>query len=449
MAASLGISGWRAELEALLARFGRLFVRAEPREQAGRYLEGLLGRVRRKNGWQLAEHLGDARPWRTQRVLSQVLRDEAAARDLCRDYAVERLGAEDAVLVVDETGFVKKGRHSAGVARQYSGTAGRVENSQVGVFLAYGSRRGHALIDRRLYLPEAWAGDMERRRAAKVPEDVPFLTKPAIAREMVARALDAGVPCEWVLADAVYGADRRLRMMLEERGRPYLLAIRGNDKLWSEFDGTVGQHAPEALARALPPQAWRRLSAGAGAKGERLYDWARVRLVRLQPPPWEHWLLVRRSIADPKDLAYFVAFGPAEARLLDLARVAGRRWLVEECFEAAKQAGRQRRPGLGGLRGPELARLASPRHARHAGAGPPRRPAGRTERGKKGRRATGQLLVPPSVPEIRRLIARLASGRAPPAPAFVLDWSFWRRAHQAAAQAFHWGRRLTRVQPQL
>jgi SRSO17 transposase len=337
MATLSDVDGWRAELAGLLARLGRLFVRPEPREQAGRYLEGLLGPVRRKNGWQLAEHLGDARPWRTQRVLSHVLWDEEAARDLCRGYAVERLGASDAVLVVDETGFVKKGKHSAGVARQYSGAAGRIENGQVGVFLAYGSRNGHALIDRRLYLPETWAGDAERRRAAKIPDDVPFLTKPAIAREMIARALDAGVPCDWVLGDEVYGADRRLRMMLEERGRPYLLAIRSNDKLWSELDGAVGQHAPAALARALPPQVWRRLSAGAGTKGERLFDWARVRLFRLQEPPWDHWLLVRRSVTDPEDLAYFVVFGPATARLADLARVAGRRWLVEECFEAAKQ----------------------------------------------------------------------------------------------------------------
>src|SRR4051812_19560719 len=168
MAASMEVGGWRAELDALLARFGRLFVRAEPRGQAGRYLEGLLAPVERKNGWQLAEHLGDARPWRTQRVLSHVLWDEAAARDLCRDYVVERLGDPEAGRVVDETGFLKKGRPSAGVARQYSGTAGRVENSQVGVFLAYGSREGPALIDRRLYLPEAWAGDVERRGAAKI-----------------------------------------------------------------------------------------------------------------------------------------------------------------------------------------------------------------------------------------------------------------------------------------
>src|SRR3954453_21782577 len=345
MAASLEVSGWRGGVEGLPARFGRLFVRAEPREQAGRYLEGLLGPVERKNGWQLAEAIGDARPWRTQRVLSHVLWDEEAARDLCREHAVGRLGTGDAVLVVDETGFVKKGRHSAGVARQYCGTAGKVENCQVGGFVAYGSREGHALIDRRLYLPEAWAGDAERRRAAKVPEAVQFLTKPAIAREMLARALDAGVPCGWVLGDEVYGADRRLRLMLEERGKPYLLTIRSNDELAADLDGGVGRHEAAALARALPPRAWRRLSAGAGTKGERLYDWARVRLLPPHDPSRERWLLVRRSIADPADLAYFVAFAPAGLRVRDLARArggrrvraAGGRWLVEECFEAAKQ----------------------------------------------------------------------------------------------------------------
>jgi len=342
MTTSLEVSDWRAELERLLARFGRLFVRAEPRRQAGRYLEGLLGPVERKNGWQLAEAIGDARPWRTQRVLSHVLWDEEAARDLCREHVVGRLGAADAVLVVDETAFVKKGRHSAGVARQYCGTLGKVENCQVGVFLAYGSRRGHALIDRRLDLPEAWAGDAERRRAAKVPDEVPFLTKPEIARAMVARALDAGVPCGWVLGDEVYGADRRLRAMLEERGKPYLLTVRGNDALEAELDGGVRRDGAAVLARALPPRAWRRLSAGAGTKGERLFDWARVRLVPPpdgsgDAPPRERWLLVRRSIADPADLAYFVVLAPAGLRLVDLARVAGRRWLVEECFEAAKQ----------------------------------------------------------------------------------------------------------------
>jgi SRSO17 transposase len=309
--------------------------RAEPRQQVGRYVEALLGSVERKNGWQLAEEIGDARPWRTQRVLSHVLWNEDGARDLCRDYAVKQLGARDAVLIVDETGFLKKGGCSAGVARQYSGTAGRIENCQVGVFLAYGTSKGHALIGSTCR--KGWADDPERRRAAKIPGEVPFLTKPEIARRMIARALDAGVPCSWVLGDAVYGADKRRRMMLEERGTPSLLAIRGNDKLWSVLDGHIGQHKPEALAKALPGEAWQRLSAGSGAKGERLCDRAWARLFRLQEPPWDHWLLVRRSIADPTDLAYFVGFGPDDTTLATLARVAGRRWIVEECFEAAKQ----------------------------------------------------------------------------------------------------------------
>src|SRR5919205_1299029 len=333
MAATSGVSGWRAELDDLLGRFGRLFVRAEPRQQAGRYLEGLLGPVERKNGWQLAEAIGDARPWRTQRVLSHVLWDEDAARDLCRVHAVERLGAADAVLVVDETAFVKKGGHSAGVARQYCGTLGKVENCRVGVFLAYGSRRGHALIDRRLYLPQAWAGDAERRRAAKVPEDVAFRTKPEIARAMIARALDAGVPCDWVLGDEVYGADRRLRTMLEERGKPYVLAIRGNDRLEAELEGGVGRDTPEALTRALPPRAWRRLSPGGAAAGG--------------PRPGGGAALAGRGV------------------------LRGRR--------AGGEPGR--------LRGQELARLAPARHPGHAGARLPGRPAGHAEPGKKGRRA--------------------------------------------------------------
>ena len=191
---------WRSELSELHARLGGLFVRAEPRRQAGLYLEGLLSAVERKNGWQLAEHLGDARPWRTQRLLSHVQWDEAAARELCRAYVVEALADREAVLIVDETGFLKKGTKSAGVARQYSGTAGRIENCQIGVFLAYASGNGHALIDRELYLPKEWAGDPARCAAAGIPKEVGFATKPELARRMIARAIAAGVPFAWVLA---------------------------------------------------------------------------------------------------------------------------------------------------------------------------------------------------------------------------------------------------------
>jgi len=334
---SATVLAWREELGALEVRLGELFVRAEPRRQAGLYLEGLLSAVKRKNGWQLAEQIGDARPWRTQRVLSHVLWDQDAARDLCRDYAVEHLGADDGVLIVDETGFLKKGEHSAGVARQYSGTAGRIENAQIGVFLAYASGKGHALIDRELYLPEDWCADAGKRAAAAIPEAVIFATKPALAGRMIGRALDAGLPCAWVVGDEIYGSDRRLRLELERREQPFVLAIRSNEKLWAVLGERLGQHAASRLAAALPARAWRRLSAGAGSKGERLYDWARLRLARLQQPPWDHWLLVRRSRKDPKDLAYYVVFGPDRTTLTTLAQVAGRRWAIEECFEVAKQ----------------------------------------------------------------------------------------------------------------
>ena len=328
---------WRSELGEVQARLGELFVRSEPRRQAGLYLEGLLSAVKRKNGWQLAEHLGDARPWRTQRVLSHVQWDEAAARDLCRAYAVEALADREGVLIVDETGFLKKGTKSAGVARQYSGTAGRVENCQIGVFLAYASDKGHALIDRELYLPKEWDEDRARCQAAGISKEVAFATKPELARRMIARAIAAEVPFAWVLGDEVYGSDRRLRLDLEQQQRPFVLAIRSNEKLWSTLDDRPGQHTAAALARAVPAEEWQPLSAGAGAKGERFYDWARVPLMRLQQPPWDHWLLVRRHPGKPDKLAYYVVFGPADTTLATLARVAGRRWAIEECFEVAKQ----------------------------------------------------------------------------------------------------------------
>src|ERR687893_1408201 len=323
---SAGVLAWREELGALEARLGGLFVRAEPRRQAGLYLEGLLSGAKRKNGWQLAEQIGDARPWRTQRVLSHVLWDQDAARDLCRDYVIEHLGAADGVLIVDETDFLKKGEHSAGVARQYSGTAGRIENAQIGVFLAYASGKGHALIDRELYLPESWCEDADKRTEAAIPEEVAFATKPALACRMIGRALDAGLPCAWVLGDEIYGSDRRLRLELERREQPFVLAVRSNEKLWAVLGGRLGQHAAARLAASLPPQAWRRLPAGAGSAGGRLYDWARVRLTRMQRPPWDHWLLVRRSRKDPKDLAYYVVHGPDRTTLATLADYEIRSW---------------------------------------------------------------------------------------------------------------------------
>ena len=328
---------WAGALEELKQRLGALFGRIEPRRAAFSFLDGLLSGVERKTGWQLAERLGDPGPWRIQAGLGRGHWDADAARDLVRTYAIEKLGADDGVLVVDETGFVKKGEHSVGVARQYSSTAGRVENCQIGVFLGYASRRGQALIDRQLYLPQEWVTNAARRERARVPDNVTFATKPQIACALLSAALDAEVPCAWVLADAVYGSDKNLRMMLERRGKHYVLAVRSNERLMTD-DRFLHQARGTAadLAETLPAVAWERRAAGQGTKGPRVYDWARIRLLRLQRAPREHWLLIRRSRKDKTDRAYYVVFAPAEASLADLARVAGRRWTIEECFQSAK-----------------------------------------------------------------------------------------------------------------
>src|SRR3954452_6641180 len=440
---------WRSELSGLQARLGELFVRSEPRRQAGLYLEGLLSAVERKNGWQLAEHLGDARPWRTQRLLSHVQWDEAAARDLCRAYVVETLADREAVLIVDETGFLKKGTKSAGVARQYSGTAGRIENCQIGVFLAYAGGNGHALIDRELYLPKEWAEDPARRKAAGIPQEVAFATKPELARRMIARAIAAEVPFAWVLGEEVYGSDRRLRIDLEQQERPFVLAIRSNEKLWSTLADRIGQYTAAALAAAVPEEAWQRLSAGAGAKGERFYDWARVRLMRLQQPPWDHWLLVRRHPSKPDKLAYYVVrpggHQPGHARPRRRTALSYRGVL----------RGRQAGGRLGGLRDPFPARLVPAHHPGHAGAGlsrgaalhPKTRRRSRDDERQKGA-ARARPLVDLSTNEIRHLISRLQQ-LAGLRLGHVLAWSLWRRLHQAAAKICHWKRRCHGTPPDL
>jgi SRSO17 transposase len=249
---------------------------------------------------------------------------------------VDHLGEPEGVLVVDETGFLKKGSKSVGVAKQYCGTAGKVENCQIGVFLTYASSSGRTFLDRELYLPREWASDTERRAEAGVPADVTFATKSQLAKRMLERALNAGVPAAWVTGDTVYGGDRRLRMWLEEREQPFVLAVKSNEPLWSDGDGGVRQRPATRIADRVKEDDWQRLSAGAGSKGPRLYDWARAELFRLPDPGWKHWLLVRRSIDDPEDLAYYVVFGPADTCLSELVRVAGTRWAIEECIETAK-----------------------------------------------------------------------------------------------------------------
>jgi SRSO17 transposase len=327
------VHGWGQQLDEVARRIGARFPRSETRERVRAYLIGLLGPVQRKNAWQLAEQIGDADPYGVQYLMGRADWDPDAVRDDLREYVVETLGDPEAVLVLDETGFLKEGTRSAGVARQYTGTAGRIENAQVGVFLAYASRHGTAFIDRALYLPEEWTDDPERCRAAGVPEGTAFATKPGLAKAMLARAFAAGVPAAWVTGDEVYGGDGGLRRWLESERRPYVLAARANQYVWSGFR----QSTVAALAGALPKRAWHKITVAAGSKGPRRYAWAWVPINHDLGPQWRRWLLVRRSLDDPEDLAYYLAAGPRRTTPTRLAKTAGSRWSIEGAYEAAKQ----------------------------------------------------------------------------------------------------------------
>src|SRR6266702_451766 len=319
-----------AELSGRIApRFGR----AEVRSRVGRYLRGLLATVERKNGWQLAEELGDPNAHGVQRLLAEAEWDEEAVRDDWRAYVIEHLGEAGGVLVVDETGFVKKGKKSAGVARQYSGTAGRRENSQVGVFLLYASSKGYAFIDRALYLPEEWTSDRVRCREAGIPDEVEFATKGELAQQMLARAFAAEVPAEWVVGDTVYGYDE-LRLWLEAQQKNYVLAVSETHQVWV-------QGRPQSvglLAALLPDEAWVVLSAGEGSKGPRLYEWAWLQLPDETEATSERarWVLIRRSLSARSERASYRVYAPATTTLAQVVRVTGSRWKIEEGYEQAK-----------------------------------------------------------------------------------------------------------------
>ncbi|MEU1393824.1 IS701 family transposase, partial [Nonomuraea sp. NPDC005730] len=284
---------WVTGLDALFGRVAGRFGRVEPRRQARAYLLGLLAPIERKNGWQLAEAAGDATPDRMQRLLNSARWDPRQVRVDLREYVMEHLGHRDGVLIVDETGFLKKGDKSAGVQRQYSGTAGRVDNCQVGVFLAYASPLGRALIDAELYLPRSWTDDRDRCARAGIPADAPFATKPMLARTMLARALQAGVPVSWVTADEAYGMDFKFRRFLEEHRLSYVVAVPRSQWIGTGWGGQI--RADTATAQA-PAQAWKRRSCGRGAKGERLYDWALASVRFEVEPGYQRWLLARRSL---------------------------------------------------------------------------------------------------------------------------------------------------------
>jgi SRSO17 transposase len=326
------VQGGVAYLSDIERRLAPYFERSEPRQRAMAYLRGLLSPAERKNSWQLAEVSGDTTPYAFQHLLRRALWDPEAVRDELRAYVIQHVGDPNGVLVLDETGFLKKGHHSAGVARQYSGTAGKVENCQIGVFLGYASPLGHALLDRELYVPKEWTDDRTRCQQARIPDDRRFLTKPQLAREMLARAFAAGIPAQWVTGDSVYGNDRRLRMWLEAQPQAYVLAVSGQAYVWLGWQ----PRQVKTILTALPEEGWTRLSAGDGTKGPRWYDWRWLPLAEPLEPHWRRWLLVRRSLSGPKDVTAYVVFAPQATLLEAVVRVAGSRWTVESSFEAAK-----------------------------------------------------------------------------------------------------------------
>jgi SRSO17 transposase len=350
---------WQEDFDAFHARFADLFERSESREQARKYLRGLLTEAERKNSWHVAEAVGDCIPDRMQRLLYRVPWDADAARDRLQQFVIETFGDAEGIGVVDETGFLKKGTRSVGVARQYTGTAGKRENSQVATVLRYATTDAHVFLDRHLYLPEAWALDRTRRAQAHVPEEVSFATKPQQAMTMLEHAWEQGVPMRWVTGDEVYGDSPRLRETIQAHGRFYVLAVSANTRVWTErpevqepAEQTGGrprraprvvQGAPQArmvseAIASLPRSAWKRLAVVEGEKGVITYHWARVRVVesRDQLPGPDIWLLARRSPSAPDKLASYLAYAPPKTSLETLMRVASTRYTVEQCIEEAK-----------------------------------------------------------------------------------------------------------------
>lgn len=444
------VKGWADALIALHQRIAPRFKRVEPRRRVLAFLKGLISAVERKNGWQLAEQAGEHNPYGMQRLLAQAVWEADEVRNDLQQYVIEHLGHRDGVIVLDETGFLKKGDKSVGVKRQYSGTAGRIENSQIGVFLAYASpHQGRTLIDRELYLPKEWAEDANRRSAAGVPKELSFATKPELARQMLERAIEAKVPFKWITGDEVYGRDRRLRMWLEQHDQFFALAVATNEPLWYILPDGKGPREVRAdkISASLPSEAWQRLSCGAGTKGPRIYDWALTPLTRLGWPTRGHWLVVRRSLNKPEEIAHYVVFGPKNAELAELVEVVGQRWQIEESFEIAKgEFGLDQyevRSWKGWYRHITLVMLAQ------AYLNVTRREAVRQEAEAVQKPTTSEIegaasreeLLPLTVPEVRHLIWEIV-WREAPNWLNIWNWSSWRRVHQARAKRSHYKRRL-------
>jgi SRSO17 transposase len=419
---------WWTAYGAVIDRIAPRFARYEPLRHAAGLMLGMLSGLDRKNCWTIAEHRGDVTPDGLQHLLSRAKWDADTVRDDLRGYVLDAFADPDAVLVVDETGDLKKGVHSVGVQRQYTGTAGRIENAQVAVFLTYAARRGHALIDRALYLPRSWVEDPDRCAAAGIPADTQFATKPALATAMITRAVQAGVPAAWVAGDEVYGADPHLRRTVRAHGLGYVLQIAANRRVPTH----AGPIRVDTLPALIPPGRWQTYSAGAGSKGPRYYSWAWIAITPEDPEQTDtgrHHVLIRRNDSTG-ELAYLRCYSPNPVPLATLVRVAGQRWRIEESFQAAK--------GLVGLDQHQVRRwtswqrwttLAMFAHAFLAVATAIERDHTPTPAG----------LIELTVNEFRRLFDALLLG-AKHTIDTLLAWSQWRRRHQARARACHYRR---------
>lgn len=421
------LSRWEQGLAELNARIAGRFARVEPRQRAGRFLTAMMAELGRINAWTIAEHAGEAHPRGMQRLLSAASWDTDGVRDDLRDYVIEHFGNPGAVLVLDETGDLKKGTCTVGVQRQYTGTAGRIENSQVAVYLVYATPAGYALIDRELYLPKSWTTDPDRCADAAVPKDVVFATKPSLAKTMISRAVTAQVPARWVTGDEVYGADPTLRAAIARTGLGYVLAVAKNHQV------TTGIGARRAIDLAVRADlVWHRISAGAGVKGHRWYDWAWVETTDPGVPvAGAHYLLIRRSI-HTGELAFYRAWAPDPVTLKTLVRVAGSRWKVEEGFQTSKELTaldqHQVRLWISWRRWTVLAMLAHAFLSVMAATEPP--PA-------------DQDLIPLTRNEIRRLLVQLTEPQH--SREHREHWSTWRRRHQGTARRCHYQRQAAQM----
>jgi len=443
------IAGWAQTLHTWQQRLAPYFARPEPRQHAWLYLQAVLSEIPRKNGWQIAEYARQARPYGMQRLLSRAVWDHDGVRDELRSFVGHTLNPSGPasppaqalspfpVLILDESGFPKRGRHSAGVQPQYCGVSGRVENCQVGVFLSYVTALGHALIDRELYLPQEWCRDQPRRQAAHIPKHVTFQTKPELAQRMVQRAQAAGLPIEWVVADTVYGHCPDLRLWLEEQGFSYALAVPSTEVVCVQTKaGCLLSEVADIAQRALGTQDWQRLSQSLGTKGERLFDWAMLPLVHHGTVDHRHFLVVRRCLDDPDELAYYLVFAPLATSLPIIVQALGARWHIEEDLQVSKALGLDQyevRSYVGWYRHITLVLLAYAflvglcvQESQH--------------RSPQEEPAACSPLIPLTTREVRHLLARLI-WPAPTSAPLLCQWSRWRRTHQYWAGYYHRRRR--------